>query len=396
MKKRTILIALLSLLMLTVKAQDGGIQFEDGNWQEIKEKAIKENKLIFVDFYTEWCGPCFAMAEDVFPLMEVGSLYNTNFVNVKIDAEKGEGKTLREKYKVVSYPTFLFIDPKSEEIIHRSSSRQEEETFLFTGRSAITPSLRSPYLEKEYDSGNRERKFLENYMDYLASIYKRNEVSDLVTLYTAIPDFSLKNKADWKVFIKHIGGTENPQFQEVMNNKQPYVALYGSNEVDNKLYKEFNYTSNIEALENAPDFKGKDFLLKKNRAEKYLRSKNYEAAIPLLDAMMADPGEFKDELCQYLKFTARSSLYGKHPDYWLKKCAELAQYVAYNSPNRQDTGIHYDYARILEKLIQSVPEAGKYFPTSIIEKPINGAEKYSLRSPKLKQKPSASASRTGI
>lgn len=393
MKKGLFLIGVVAVLFGFVpvaEAQDNGIRFTHGSWQEIRDKAASENKLIFVDFFTEWCGPCLAMAEDVFPVMEVGNFYNGKFINVKIDAEKGEGKNLREKYKVVSYPTFLFIDPKSEEIVHRSSSRQDKETFLFTGKSAITPVLRSPYLEKEYSLGNRQPELLANYMNYLASIYQRDKVQELVGVYTSLPGFSLANKADWEVFVSHIGGIDNPQFLDVLNRKQKYAALYGDEAVDGKLYKEFNSNLNTEALAKAPDFKGKDFLLKKNRAENYLRNKNYQSAIPLLDSLMADPGDFKEELCRYLKFTSRSVLYGEYPDYWLKKCGELAQYVAYNSYDRQDPGIHYDYALILEKLIRSVPEAGKYFPASIVEKPRHGVKDYSMRSPKLKEKPKRS------
>lgn len=369
------------------KAQTGGIRFENSTWQETREKAIKERKLIFADFYTEWCGPCLSMAEEVFPLMEIGNFYNTHFVNVKVDAEKGEGKSLREKYKVASYPTFLFVDPQSGEVVHRSSSRQEAETFLFTGRSAVTPVLRSPYLEKEYTFGNRSRELLGSYMDYLASIYQRDKVNALVKEYIALPDFSLTEKADWQVFVKHAGGIDNPLFQEVLANKKLYTDLYGVEEVEGKLFKEFNLVFDTEVLDKAPDFKGKAFLMKKNKAEQLLRNQEYETAIPLLDELMAEPEGLKEELCRYLKFTARSALYGEHPDFWLRKCAELAQYVAYNSYDRQVAGIHYDYALILEKLIRTVPDAVKYFPASIVEKPLNGVSSYSLRSPKLKQKP---------
>lgn len=385
--KKGILLILILAAVFQVSARNGGILFEKGSWQEIRQKAIAEKKLIFADFYTEWCGPCLAMAEEVFPSMEVGNLYNAHFVNVKIDAEKGEGKELRDKYRVVSYPTFLFIDPVTEEIVHRSSSRQDQETFLFTGTSALNPELRSVNLEREYNSGNRNRRLLGRYMDYLASMYKRDQVEVLVKEYVVLPDFSLENKADWEVFLKHINGTENSFFQEVLNQRDKYVALYTSEVVDGKLFREFNIPGDMEALRNAPDFQGKEFLILKNEAENHLRGKNYQAAIPLLDSLMKDPGDFKEELCRYLKFTARSVLYGEHPDFWLKKCAEYAQFVAYNSYDRQDATIHYDYAMILEKLIRSVPDAARYFPASIVKQPEKGTKGYSMRSPKLKQKP---------
>lgn len=385
--KKSLLLILILASVFQVRAQEGGISFEKGSWQEVRQKAIAEKKLIFADFYTEWCGPCLAMAEEVFPSMEVGNLYNAHFVNVKIDAEKGEGRELRDKYRVVSYPTFLFIDPVTGEIVHRSSSRQDQEIFLFTGTSALDPVLRSVSLEKEYSSGNRSRLLLGRYMDYLASMYKREQVEALVKEYAALSDFSLENKADWGVFLKHINGTENSFFQEVLNQRDKYIKLYTSEMVDGKLFREFNIPGDMEALRNAPDFQGKEFLILKNEAEHYLREKNYQVAIPLLDSLMKEPGDFKEELCRYLKFTARSVLYGEHPDFWLKKCAEHAQFVAYNSYDRQDATIHYDYAMILEKLIRSVPDAARYFPASIVEQPEKGTKGYSMRSPKLKQKP---------
>lgn len=389
MKKGLFLFMFIAGLFFTLTgfAQDTGIRFEHTDWEKVREKAANEKKLIFADFFTEWCGPCLAMAEDVFSLREVGDFYNTHFVNVKVDAEKGEGKTLREKYKVVSYPTFLFIDPQTGEVVHRSSSRQEAETFLFTGKSAVTPELRSFYLEKEYTLGNRDRQLLKNYLNYLASVYQHEKVTKLAGEYVALPDFSLQNPTDWEVFVRHIRGTENPQFREVTAQREKYIGLYGQDEVDRKLYNEFNLSLEVEKLENAPDFKGKSFLIRKNKAENYLRAKDYASAIPLLDSLMAAPGDFKEELCHYLKFTARSAFYGEHPQTWIKKCAELAQYVAYNSDNRQDAGIHYDYAMLLEKLIRAMPEAGHYFPSSIVAQPEYGVKDYSLRSPKLKQKP---------
>lgn len=370
-----------------LNAQEGGIRFEHGSWLEAKEKAQRENKLIFVDFYTEWCGPCLAMAEEVFPLMEVGNFYNTHFVNLKIDAEKGEGRTLREKYNVVSYPTFVFIDPITEELVHRSSSRQEAETFLFTGKSAVTPTRRSPYLQQQYEKGNRDRAFLSQYMDYLASMYERDKVNALVKEYIQLPGFSLSKKEDWQVFLKHISGTENSQFQALLNEKVKYEGIYGKEVVEDKIYKEFNISLDEKALQKAPDFRGKDFLLQKNRAEQYVRNREYEKAAPLLNALMKDPGEFKEELCHYLKFVARMASYGDPAIDWLKQCVVYAQYVAYNSYNRQDVGIHYDYARLLEELIRRAPDAGKYFPASIVEAPEDGVKNYSLRSPKLKAKP---------
>ena len=59
MKSKTILVLMVLLIVgFAAKAQNRSINFEHGTWKEIKEKAGAENKLIFVDAYTSWCGPC--------------------------------------------------------------------------------------------------------------------------------------------------------------------------------------------------------------------------------------------------------------------------------------------------------------------------------------------------
>lgn len=90
--------------------EGSGIVFFEGTWDEAVSLAGKENKLIFLDAYTSWCGPCKAMQKNIFPTAKVGEFFNENFINVKINMEKGEGIALAKKYNVRAYPTLFFID----------------------------------------------------------------------------------------------------------------------------------------------------------------------------------------------------------------------------------------------------------------------------------------------
>lgn len=89
---------------------EAGINFETLSFDEAIQKAKKENKLIFLDAYAVWCGPCKMMDRTTFKDKEVGEVFNENFINIKIDMEKGEGPAIAKKYQVRAYPTMMLIN----------------------------------------------------------------------------------------------------------------------------------------------------------------------------------------------------------------------------------------------------------------------------------------------
>ena len=91
-----------------------GIRFETGGLQEALAKARKENKAVFVDCYTSWCGPCKMMSSKVFPDKQAGDFFNPRFISLKIDMEKDEGKELAQKWNIRVFPTYLILDPQGE------------------------------------------------------------------------------------------------------------------------------------------------------------------------------------------------------------------------------------------------------------------------------------------
>ena len=363
-----------------------GIQFYHGTWKEGIEKAKAENKLIFVDFYTQWCGPCLNMAESVFTLPFIGDFYNTKFVNMKIDAENGEGVELAKRYSVNSYPTYVFVDPASEEVVHRSKSRQSAEQFLATGKSALVPELRSGYLTEEFATGRDDREFLKNYINYNASIYDRENVQKAFDMLMK-KGAKLTEPDVWKIFKANITGVNNPYFQEVVQGYDKFVSVLGKDIVDNKLYMETRNAS-LEELNRLPEFKGKDLNKYLVQINALVRNKEYDKADVLIRRAMADTSINQQDFIEQFRFTVRGSYWDPEtPVEWLSRCASYLQYIAYNSDNRQDPYIHQEYAALLERLIRKTPGAEKVFPASIMDKPEVGAKEYSMRPKNLAQKP---------
>ena len=108
MKKALLFWGILWFMQTGASAQ--GIVFFDGTWEQALEKAREEEKPIFVDAYTTWCGPCKMMTQRTFPDPQVGDLFNANFISVKIDMEQEAGLAFQRQYPVRAYPTLLFID----------------------------------------------------------------------------------------------------------------------------------------------------------------------------------------------------------------------------------------------------------------------------------------------
>ena len=87
-----------------------GIKFVEENWVKAKAEAKKQNKLIFLDAYTTWCGPCKMLKRNTFPDKAAGEFFNKNFINVALDMEKGDGPAVADTYQVDAYPTLIITD----------------------------------------------------------------------------------------------------------------------------------------------------------------------------------------------------------------------------------------------------------------------------------------------
>lgn len=119
------------------KVQTDGIKFSKMTLEEAKKEAAKQNKLIFIDAYTEWCGPCKIMAKTSFKDADVAKLFNDNFINLQIEMEKDEDrKEVAMKYTVKAYPTLLIIDSKGN-LVKQTLGLQSAERLLSFGKSVL-------------------------------------------------------------------------------------------------------------------------------------------------------------------------------------------------------------------------------------------------------------------
>lgn len=238
MKKITCLLFSLSLFLL-VHAQEAaestaGIQFEQLDWDATLKMAKEQDKIIFVDAYTTWCGPCKMMDKNIYPLAEVGAFYNEHFVNVKIDMEKGEGLLFAKAYKVSAYPSYLFVDSDGK-LLHRGVGSQAAEAFIALGEAATDPDQQLGTQMEKFEKGERDAEFLRTYATILQHAYMQDEQKEVVDVYLKTQDNWLSSENAAFIVEMVDADMSSELFRYVIQHRKELGELAGLDKVDEKL-----------------------------------------------------------------------------------------------------------------------------------------------------------------
>ncbi len=218
---------LFTFLAFTSFAEEGkGIKFTEGTWSEVKSEAKKQNKLIFIDIYTTWCGPCKVMSEKVFTEIQVGDKFNEAFINYKIDAEKGEGIELAKTFVITAYPTYLFVNPDGE-LVYRTLGAMPAEKFMIEADKALTAGKTyksSDELDKDFKSGKRDADFLYEYMKR-KSLNGGENAALLDEYLKVIPESSFKTEKILSIISENIGTIETKAFAILADALNRYMNM---------------------------------------------------------------------------------------------------------------------------------------------------------------------------
>lgn len=231
MINRTAFFIGLFLLPLLGWAQQG-INFEHVSLEIALSQAQKENKLVFIDFYTDWCAPCKMMANGIFKETVVGDEYNKNYINIKVNAEK-EGVQAAKKYGVNAYPTLMFVN-KDGDVMYKKVGTTDLDGVLRMSKEALI-SLKSGSsladLEKEYPNNRTNEAFLKLYID--KSIQLGNKPYEAIEDYLKVQKSMKPNTSDMLDFYLDkassmlIGGKAQQILEE---NFDEFMAICTRNE----------------------------------------------------------------------------------------------------------------------------------------------------------------------
>jgi thiol-disulfide isomerase/thioredoxin len=108
--------------------------FSDLSFEAASAQAAKTGKIVLVDFYTTWCGPCKLLDKNTWTDPAVIQLLEQKTVALRIDAEKEAA--LSKRYKIAAYPSVLLIKPDGTEI-DRLVGYKEPNAFIADFNDAL-------------------------------------------------------------------------------------------------------------------------------------------------------------------------------------------------------------------------------------------------------------------
>ena len=248
--KKTFILTIVYVFAIT-QVIGQGIEFGH-SWEEAQKKAKEENKIIFVDAYASWCGPCKRLAKKIFPLEEVGSFFNAHFINLKLDMEKPNAKAFRSKHPVGAYPTLFFIAPDGKVVHKVRGAPRTSDALIAQARLAFNKFDPTQDLQKQYESGARDKAF---YLKYVTALRKSGKsTAKLLNEYLKMyPDLS--SEEDLKFVFEATESCDSKAFDLLVKNKKPIRSLVGETQFRARVAEACQNT-----VSKAIDFKVEDLL----------------------------------------------------------------------------------------------------------------------------------------
>lgn len=228
----TLLLAMLVFGVQDLRAE--GIEFYH-EWDEALNEARSGEKYIFLDAYTTWCGPCKWMAATVMTQPKVAAFYNDNFVNLKLDMEKGEGLEIAKRYKVGAYPSLLFFDSEGG-MAYRTVGALDADAFIALGQKILDGVESLQPLYDAIESGEYDRETLLKYIMHgqEAAMDIREETAEY---QKGMKTADLHTEDGWKFFQAFVFDVEDDLFTYFADNRAKFEKDFGKADVEDKYYR---------------------------------------------------------------------------------------------------------------------------------------------------------------
>ena len=204
------------------------------NLDEAFKQARRENKLIFIDAYTDWCGWCKELDKKVFALPVIGDSMNRHFIATRLEMEQDSiGIMLARKYAVTGFPEGIVLNADGD-LVYRIHGYSPPAYYAKSIADAANP-------EKHMKAGGYSRSFNiaypAFYLDALPDKGVKKKWPDTAVLNTYLSkQADLSSEQNWVVMKRFYSQMNLTQYQRVLNGKKTFLEKFGVEEYEDLVH----------------------------------------------------------------------------------------------------------------------------------------------------------------
>ena len=227
-----------AVLLLCATAVSGQVNFRNITLAEALEQAAAENKMVFLDAYTVWCGPCRFMDAEILPQEAVSALLNERFVSVKFDMERGEGFEIARRYEVDVFPTYLLLRPDGTELHRLIGGSQTGEAFVGRLLAGIEHGDVLSVFEQQYGDGDRDAGMLLDFVKALIAAKQERRAAEVsAALFGTLTEDEKSLSELWFIYENDaLSGFGSENFDRVLVHRAAFEASVGADVVGERIF----------------------------------------------------------------------------------------------------------------------------------------------------------------
>ncbi|MCB0701010.1 MAG: thioredoxin family protein, partial [Chitinophagaceae bacterium] len=230
-----LLIVILSLSIANARAGSLTVVHED--YAAAVAAAKAENKLLLIDFYTTWCGPCKVLSKQLLDNEQYSEAIGQHFVLLKYDAEKDTAFHLSKKYHINSYPTGIVLNADGRLIAKKRGVSTAEGNVDIINYMAFLNDAVQNQRNEAYIAGvstKIDMNYPKFYAEYINRTAKYNKEAIEEYWNTLSKDDYMK---EVPFAILSYFGAMGPIEEYFTSHMDDYKKLYGEDDVKEVCYK---------------------------------------------------------------------------------------------------------------------------------------------------------------
>jgi thioredoxin-related protein len=212
------IIMVLNILLTSFVCGAQQVEFKKlSDWNQVLDSASKENKYIFVDCFTTWCGSCKKMDSEIFKNALVANFLNQNYISIKIQFDSAAkdnvhiqnwfhfSKDFGKANDVNAFPTFLFFKSNGKLVSKETGSNFTPKEFVTMLESKLDINRQFYTIKEQYLKGDRSADLIRNLLpeavkigdmkiayeihdQYICTIDTPYTTSQLAAIYSSMTD----------------------------------------------------------------------------------------------------------------------------------------------------------------------------------------------------------------